>query len=139
MVRQPGGGEAKKLTGAVDHWFNGDGGVNDDLLDDLAAYGADASALPERFRKRPTYEVWPEHEDAVLMFLRVQTQWRTTSSGVMGLDYGVVLQMFDLYAVEKRQQVMEDLQVMESRAKELLNRAAAKDVKKPSASRGRRR
>ena len=68
--------------------------------------------------------MWPEHEDAVTMFLQCQTQWRTSSSGLIGLDYGVVLQMMDLYAVGNRRQTLEDLQVMESRARELINKAA---------------
>lgn len=113
--------------------------MNDELLEDLQAYGADASALPERFRKPQTFEVWPEHEDVVMTFLRCQTQWRTTMSGVMGLDYGVVLQLLDLYAVGNRQQVLEDLQVMEGRAKELINEAAAKSVKSSSTPARQRR
>jgi hypothetical protein len=78
--------------------------------------------------------VWPEHEDAVLMFLQCQTQWRTGGSGVIGLDYGVVLQMMDLYAVTNRRQTLEDLQVMESRARELINKAA-----EPKEPKGRKR
>ena len=66
------------------------------------------------------------------MFLRCQTQWRTTSSGVMGMDYGVVLQVMDLYAVDNRRQVLEDLQVMEGRARELFNEEAAKAAKAAS-------
>lgn len=112
--------------------------MNDELLADLAAYGADASSLPERLRQPVQFEVWPEHEDVVLLFLRCQTQWRTTSSGVMGLDYGVVLQLADLYAVDNRRQLMEDLQVMEGRAKELINAEAAKAAK-ASSSPARRR
>jgi hypothetical protein len=46
-------------------------------------------------------------------------------SGVLGLDYGPVLAMMDLYAVSNRRQVLEDLQVMENHAKELINKAAA--------------
>jgi hypothetical protein len=116
--------------------------VNDELLADLAAYGADASALPERMLQPVEYEVWQEHEDAVLMFLRCQTQWRTMSSGVMGMDYGVVLQLMDLYAVDNRRQVLEDLQIMEGRAKELFNAEVAKAAKgssKPSARPGGRK
>jgi hypothetical protein len=115
--------------GAVDHWFKGDNGVNDELLEDLKAYGADASVLPERLLKGEDYEVWPENEEAVMMFLRCQTQWRTTSIGVMGLDYGVVLQMMDLYAVDRTPELMEDLQIMESRARQLINEEAAKSMK----------
>ena len=78
--------------------------------------------------------MWPEHEDAVLMFLQCQTQWRTGGNGVIGLDYGVVLQMMDLYTVGNRRQTLEDLQVMESRARELINKAA-----EPKEPKGRKR
>ncbi len=77
------------------------------------------------------YEVWPEHEDAVLLFLRCQTQWRVGGIGVVGLDYAVVLQIMYLYAVGDRRQALEDLQVMESRAKELMNKAAEPKTAKP--------
>lgn len=81
------------------------------------------------------FEVWPEHEESVLLFLRTQTQWRVGGNGVVGLDYGVVLQIMDLYAVEERRQTLEDLQVMETRAKDLINKAA----KPKPAAKGRRR
>jgi hypothetical protein len=137
LVQLDGGGQEGKLTGAVDHWWGGDGGANDDLLADLQAYGADASCLPESVTKPKQFEVWPEHEDAVMLFLQCQTQWRVGGSGVIGLDYGVVLQMMDLYAVGNRRQALEDLQIMESRAKELINRAAEPKQAKPL--KGRRR
>lgn len=133
MVWQLGRGQEKKLIGAVDHWFYGDGAPNDELLSDAAAFGIE---LPERVLKPKEFEVWPEHEDVVLTFLRCQTQWRTTAGGVMGLDYGVILQMLDLYAVSNRPQVMEDLQVMENRAKQLINEQAEKAMQSTS-KRGR--
>jgi len=74
--------------------------------------------------------VWPEHHDAVMTFLRCQTQWRSAGQGVFGLDYGVVLQMLTLYAVDRPQTVMEDLQVIERRAVELLNKQASKGARK---------
>ena len=74
--------------------------------------------------KPRVYKIWPEHEEAVLLFLRCHTQWRTGSNGVVGLDYGVVLQIMDLYSVGNRRQTLEDLQIMEGRAKELINKAA---------------
>jgi hypothetical protein len=79
--------------------------------------------------------VWPEHEESVLLFLRTQTQWRVGGNGVVGLDYGVVLQIMDLYAVEERRQTLEDLQVMEARAKDLINKAA--EPKPAAKGRGR--
>jgi len=93
-------------------------------LADLAAYGADASCLPESITTQKEFKVWAEHEDAVAMFLRIQTQWRTGPNGVIGLDYGILLgpgNIFDLYSVESPRQTLEDLQVMEARAKELIN------------------
>lgn len=112
--------------------------MNDELLEDLRAYGADVSALPASMREPVTFEVWPEHEDAVLLFLRSQTQWRTTSSGVMGLDYGAVFQIMDLYDVGDRRQTLEDLQVMESRARELINQEALKAAKATAKPTGRK-
>ncbi len=61
------------------------------------------------------------------MFLRIQTQWRPGPNGVIGLDYGILLgpgNMFDLYSVKSPRQTLEDLQMMEARAKELINKAA---------------
>ncbi len=91
------------------------------------------SCLPEVVQNPKQFEVWPEHEDAVHLFLQCQTQWRVGGSGVVGLDYAVVLQMMDLYAVGNRRQALEDLQIMESRAKELINKAA--EPKQPKGGR----
>ena len=55
------------------------------------------------------------------MFLRVQTQWRTTMNGVIGLDYAAVRWLFKLYDVEEPRALLEDLQVMEGAAMMTLN------------------
>ena len=68
--------------------------------------------------------MWPEHVDALGMFMRVQTQWRTGSNGVVGLDYGVVLELARLTKIEDPVQLLDDLQVMELHARNLLNKAA---------------
>ena len=49
----------------------------------------------------------------VEMFLRCQTQWRTTMSGVLGMDYGAVAWLFMMYEVKDPRALLEDLQVME--------------------------
>ena len=54
-----------------------------------------------------------------MMFLRMQTQWTTTMAGYMGLRYDVLLAaggMFDLYNVENRREMLEDIQIMEGAA-----------------------
>ena len=66
-------------------------------------------------------EVWEENWPVLEMFLRVQTQWRTTMNGVLGLDYGAVAWLFRLYEVEDPRALLEDLQVMEGAAMMVLN------------------
>ena len=55
------------------------------------------------------------------MFLRCQTQWRTTMNGVLGLDYGAVAWVLKLYEVEDQRSMLEDLQVMEAAAMVTIN------------------
>ena len=77
-------------------------------------------ALPEQPRS-DDFEVWEENWPVVEMFLRCQTQWRTTMGGVLGLDYGAVAWLFSLYLVEDQRSLLEDLQVMEGAAMVLIN------------------
>jgi energy-converting hydrogenase Eha subunit F len=76
--------------------------------------------LPEQPAERSNnFEVWEENWDVVMMFLRMQTQWTTTMAGYMGLRYDVLVcpgGMFDLYNVENRREMLEDLQIMEATA-----------------------
>ena len=71
------------------------------------------------------FGVWPENWPAIEMFLRVQTQWRTTMSGVIGLDYAAVQWLFKLYDVEDPRSLLEDLQVMEVAAMTAINKQGA--------------
>jgi len=68
------------------------------------------------------FEVYPENWDAVEMFVRCQTQWRTATSGVIGLDYAAVEWVFRLYEVKDQRTVLEDLQVMEAAALKIFNK-----------------
>lgn len=85
--------------------------------------------LPDEVFEPQNYEVWPEHVEVVRMFLRCQTQWRAGPNGVLGLDYGVVLQLCGVYAVEDARQLLDDLQVMESHALQLIAEAAERQQK----------
>jgi len=67
------------------------------------------------------FEVWEENWPVVEMFLRVQTQWRTTMNGVLGLDYGALAWLFMMYEVKDQRQLLEDLQVMEAAALVTIN------------------
>lgn len=60
------------------------------------------------------FEVWEENWPVVELFLRVQTQWRTGMSGVVGLDYTAVAWVLRLIAEEANHRaLLEDLQIME--------------------------
>ena len=76
--------------------------------------------LPEQDRS-DDFEVWEENWPAMVMFLRCQTQWRTTMSGVLGLDYVAVAWLLKLYEVENTRALLEDLQVMEAAAMMVIN------------------
>lgn len=72
-------------------------------------------------KKLDIFEVWDENWDTVMMFCRMQTQWRTTMAGYQGLDYNVLKWFLDLYAVNDQVAMLEGLQVMEMAALEELN------------------
>lgn len=68
--------------------------------------------------------MWPENLQTVQLFMDVQTQWRSSSGGVIGLDYAVVLALANLMGAADPLALLRDLQVMEVRARELINQAA---------------
>jgi hypothetical protein len=115
VVRQPRQGEEKKLREAARFWVGADN--DDQAQSDAVALGLE---LPQQAPAE--FEVFPENWEAVLMWMRVGTQWRTTMDGISGLDYSVLLgpgKMFDLYAVDNGREMLEDLQVMEATVLEL--------------------
>lgn len=65
--------------------------------------------------------MWPEAWPAVDLFLKVQTQWRGGASGILGLDYGAVRWVMELYAAVDPRDLFEDLQVIEARVIETIN------------------
>jgi hypothetical protein len=90
--------------------------VVDETQSDAAALGI---VMPEQ--PREDFEIWEENWPVVEMFLRCQTQWRTTMNGVLGLDYGAVAWLFKMYAVEDPRALLEDLQIMEAAAMMVIN------------------
>ncbi len=86
----------------------------------MASAAAFNIILPEP--KQKDCEVWQENWEAVEMFLRLQTQWRTSMSGVIGLDYGAAEWLFRLYEVKDPRSLLEDLQVMEGAVMQILNK-----------------
>ena len=69
--------------------------------------------------------MWEQNWETVLMFLRMQTQWNVSMSGFVGLKYEVLLGaggLFDLYNVDNRVAMLEDLKVMEAAALKEINK-----------------
>ena len=104
----------------MDHLLHGNQ-ADKELLADAAAFGL---ALPEKMLAPKVYTLWAEHLDVISLFMRCMTQWRCGAIGVIGLDYGVVIQMASLYQVQDLASVMEDLQIMELHARDLINKEA---------------
>ena len=95
---------------------------NKELIADAELWGV---ALPEEMTAPVDCNIWPEHLEVVSLFIRCMTQWRCGASGVIGLDYGVVLQMASLYQIQQDMApLMEDLQIMELHARDLINKEA---------------
>ena len=68
------------------------------------------------------FGILPENWPVVEMFLRVQTQWRTTMSGVIGMDYAALAWVFKLYEVDDPRLLLEGLQIMEAAAMSVINK-----------------
>lgn len=85
------------------------GGMIDQSSSDAAAFGLelDVPAQPEHF------EVEPDAWEAMRMFLRCQTQWRTGPAGVIGLDYLALEAMLRLYGALDPGAMLEDIQIIE--------------------------
>lgn len=56
---------------------------------------AELFGLPAEAQIKPknleVFDVWSENAEALKMFLRMDTQWRTSMGGVVGLDLSVLL------------------------------------------------
>lgn len=64
--------------------------------------------------KDNTFEVWEENWQALQIFLRCQTQWRVSMSGLVGLDYGALEWVTKLFVVEDPLRMLEQIQVIEA-------------------------
>lgn len=90
----------------------------DDSGDDAAAFGL---VLPDLEQADENCPIWPEAWPAVDLFLKVQTQWRGGASGIIGLDYGAVRWIMQLYGSADDRELLQDLQVIEARVIETVN------------------
>ena len=79
--------------------------------------------MPQK-RIEKDFEVWEENWESVMIFIKMMTQWRTTMGGVIGLDYSVLQMLFELYDIDNRKEIFENIQVMEQEALIHMNKEA---------------
>jgi hypothetical protein len=77
-------------------------------------------APPEQAPKH--FEVIPAAWPAVRMFIKVQTQWRAGFGALVGLDYNVLRWLFELEQVDDPRELLEDIQVIEAKVVEIMNK-----------------
>lgn len=62
------------------------------------------------------FEVWDENWEAMMMFLRMQTQWNVSMNGLVGLNYQALETLIRLYHVKEPVELFERVQVIERAA-----------------------
>lgn len=110
MVGVAGEGQAKKLIEAAELWVTGGRQEGPDPVE-AAALGV---IVPEP--EVQTFDIHPDAEKGIRMFLKCCTQWRVSDGQRIGLDYGVVLAVLSLEQEPNMTEVLEDVQVMEDAA-----------------------
>lgn len=97
-----------------------------EAIDDLRALNApeDVIAELEQAQQAEDFEVFEDNWPAVEMFLRLQTQWRVSFGGLVGLDYVAVKWLFDVYEVEDHKEMLDALMIMERAALSALSEDA---------------
>ena len=104
------------------------GGVVDDRESDLLALGAspDQISSVELRAVENTCQVWEENWEALMMFLKMQTQWHVGMAGLIGLNYQSLESLIRLYDVKEPVILFEKVQVIERAALAKLNSKKAK-------------
>ena len=87
-------------------------------MSDLKALGASEEqiAAAQLEAVKHNFEVWEENWEAVMMFLRMQTQWNVGMSGLIGLNYQALETLIRLYHVKEPVELFEKVQVIERAA-----------------------
>ncbi len=71
------------------------------------------------------FHVFEENAPAVEMFVRCDTQWRTSFNGITGLDYAAVKAVLEIFEVEDKKRLMDDIRIMEVAALTEINKEKA--------------
>tara|TARA_R100001510_G_C7562624_1_gene142107 strand:- start:45 stop:341 length:297 start_codon:yes stop_codon:yes gene_type:complete len=96
--------------------------VGSTVIDKTAEDDAVLGIKTEKKEVDNNFYVLENNWQAVELFLRCQTQWRVSMSGIIGLDYTTVLEMIKLYGIEDSVSMIEKLQVIEAGVLQVLNK-----------------
>tara|TARA_B100000963_G_scaffold39387_1_gene29250 strand:- start:2121 stop:2417 length:297 start_codon:yes stop_codon:yes gene_type:complete len=96
--------------------------VGSTVIDKTAEDDAVLGIKTEKKEVDNNFYVLENNWQAVKLFLRCQTQWRVSISGIIGLDYTTVLEMIKLYGIEDSVSMIEKLQVIEAGVLQVLNK-----------------
>lgn len=98
--------------------------MQDDSAADLAAFGAPAEMVDALSSEQDSdlFWIWEENAGAVMMFMRLQTQWNVVQGGFVGLNYQSAEFLLKIHGVENQSAMMDDLQAMEMAALQTLNK-----------------
>lgn len=101
-------------------------GSRDELQQDMDVFGAPPPDLIQQINEADTFEVWPENEEPIALFLRLQTQWRVGPTGSpIGLDYAGVRAAMAMMRRPMTPELFQDLQLMEGEALRIFREADA--------------
>jgi hypothetical protein len=96
--------------------------VKDDAAEDLEAFGVPAEMVNAVPVPAEDFDVWDDNVLALSLFMRLQTQWRIINGVFAGINYQSIQFLFDVYNVEDKATMMDDLQAMEFSALATLNK-----------------
>lgn len=122
MDGKPLGSQTKKLEEAARYWVGGGDSLKE-VIQDLKNLNAPAEVIKEfeDAQRTEDFEVWPENWTVLEIFLRLQTQWRTTFGGLLGLDYTAAKWVFEIYEVKDQKEMLDSLMIIERAALTALN------------------
>lgn len=77
-------------------------------------FGGAPAEFIEALEAEPVeFEVEPDNWQAVCVFSRLQTQWRYSFAGIVGLDYTAVEALFRILEIEDKIELFAEIQTME--------------------------
>lgn len=78
--------------------------------------------------KEVNFEIWKENWPALEMFLRMNTQWNISGMGaVLGLNYVALEVMFRVFKVKDRKKLLEEIQLIERGAMDVIRESQKKE------------